>query len=262
MSKLTGKTAIITGAAAGFGRATAFKFAEEGANLTLVDLNESGLLETEKAIAEKHPACRILKVKADVSDEAAVRGFVDSTVNTFGGLDIMFNNAGIEGATGFTADMPYDLFRRDLEVNLHSVFLGMKYAIGYMKDHGGGTVVNTSSIGGLVALPGSCGYVATKHAIIGLTKNAAAEYGSAGIRVNAICPGFVMTDLHRRVLKGLAKGDEDRIKEMVASNSKTTPLGRYGEPDEIADLVLFLVSADSAYINGIAVAIDGGFTVL
>jgi len=262
MAKLDGKTAIITGSAAGFGKATALKFAAEGANLTLIDLNENGLAVTKSKILEKYPGCKTLPIKADVSDEAAVKGFVDATINTFGGLDIMFNNAGIEGHTAFTADMPFDMFKRDLSINLHSVFLGMKYAIGYMKDHGGGSIVNTSSIGGLVALPGSCGYVATKHAIIGMTKNAAAEYGNVGIRTNAVCPGFVMTDLHKRVLNGLGGGNKAIIQQMIDNNSKSTPLGRYGEPGEIADLVLFLASSDSAYINGVAITIDGGFTVL
>lgn len=262
MPKFSGKTAIITGGAAGFGKATAFKFAAEEANLTLVDLNDEGLQMAKKEILEMYPDCKVLDIKADVTDEAAVKGFVDATVSTFGTLDIIFNNAGIEGATANIADMSFELFKRDLSVNLHSVFLGMKYGIGYMKDHGGGSIINTASIGGLVALPGSCGYVATKHAIIGLTKNAAAEYGSIGIRVNAICPGFVMTDLHKRVLIGLAGGDIEKSKEISANMAKTTPMARYGEPEEIADLAVFLASSDSSYINGVAIAIDGGFTVL
>jgi NAD(P)-dependent dehydrogenase (short-subunit alcohol dehydrogenase family) len=263
MNKLSGKTAVITGAAAGFGKATAFKFASENvANMTLVDLNENGLLETQKEIAQKYPSCKTIIVKADVSDEAAVKGFVERTVETFHSLDIIFNNAGSEGHAAKIADMPFDMFKRDLAVNLHSVFLGMKYAIGYMKDHGGGVIVNTASIGGLVALPGSCGYVATKHAILGLTKNGAAEYGKDGIRVNAVCPGFVMTDLHARVLKGLTGGAPEDVKKMIEDNSNATPMGRYGKPEEIADLVLFLASEDSAYISGVAIAIDGGFTVL
>ncbi len=262
MAMLSGKTAIITGAAAGFGKATAVKFAAEGANLTLVDLNENGLAETKKEIEAKYPACKTLVVKADVSDEAAVKGYTEDTIKTFNSLDIVFNNAGIEGHTAFTADMPFDKFKRDLSINLHSVFLGMKYAIRYMKDNGGGTIVNTSSIGGLVALPGSSSYVATKHAIVGLTKTAAAEYGKKNIRVNAICPGFVMTDLHARVLKGLSGGAPEDIEKMVEQFSNSTPMGRYGTPEEIADLVLFLASADSAYISGVSIPIDGGFTVL
>ncbi len=262
MSKLSGKTAVITGAAAGFGKATALKFAGEGANLTLVDLNEQGLEKTKKTIEEKYPACQTLLVTADVSDEAAVSEFVEITVQRFNSLDIIFNNAGIEGYAAPIADMPFDMFKRDLAVNLHSVFLGMKYAIGYMKEHGGGAVINTASIGGLVALPGSCGYVATKHAILGLTKNAAAEYGKYGIRANAICPGFVMTDLHARVLEGFSGGDPDEAKRIAGQNENATPMGRYGTPEEIADLVLFLASSDSSYISGTAIAIDGAFTVL
>lgn len=262
MSKLSGKTAIITGAAGGFGKAAALKFASEGASLTLVDLNEKGLVETRAELENKYPECQVLLAQADVSDETAVRGFVEKTVQHFDSLDIIFNNAGIEGYAANIADMPFDMFKRDLSVNLHSVFLGMKYAIGFMKEHGGGVIINTASIGGLVALPGSCGYVATKHAILGLTKNAAAEYGKFGIRANAICPGFVMTDLHARVLKGFSGGDPEEAKRIAAQNEKATPMGRYGTPEEIADLVLFLASAESSYISGTAIAIDGAFTVL
>jgi NAD(P)-dependent dehydrogenase (short-subunit alcohol dehydrogenase family) len=259
--KLQGKTAIITGGAAGFGRATALKFAKEGANLMLADLNEEGLKETKAMILGNSPEIKVSLYKADVSSEEDVKGFVEATTAEFGALDIIFNNAGIEGFATPLADMPFDLFKKTLAINLHSVFLGMKYAIAYMKDHGGGAIVNTSSIGGLVALPGSSDYVATKHAVIGLTKNAAAEYGPDGIRTNAICPGFVMTDLHKRVLKGLSCDDAEVAKEMIKSNEMGTPLRRYGEVDEVADLVLFLASSDSSYINGLAVAIDGGFIV-
>lgn len=262
MSKLTGKVAIITGAAAGFGRATALLFAQEGADLTLVDLNETGLSETQRMIKEMCPDCRTLTGTADVSNEEAVQGFVEMTVQKLGGLHIMFNNAGIEGHAAPIADTPFDMFKRDLSINLHSVFLGMKYALQYMMNHGGGAIISTASIGGLVALPGSCGYVATKHAILGLTKNAAAEYGKYGVRANAICPGFVMTDLHARVLKGLGGGDMEKAKKMAQDNEIATPLGRYGTPEEIAKLVLFLASEDSAYISGTAIAIDGAFTVL
>lgn len=262
MAKLSGKTAIITGAAAGFGKATALKFASEGADLTLVDLNEKGLDETRAEIENKYPGCRVIQVQADVSAEGDVRGFVEKTTEYFGRLDVIFNNAGIEGYAANIADTPFDMFKRDLSINLHSVFLGMKYAIGFMKENGGGTIINTASIGGLVALPGSCGYVATKHAILGLTKNAAAEYGKYGIRANAICPGFVMTDLHARVLKGFSEGDPEEAKKLAGENEKATPLERYGTPEEIADLVLFLAAEDSSYITGTAIAIDGGFTVL
>ncbi len=262
MSKFSGKTAIITGAAGGFGKATALKFAAEGANLTLVDLNEGGLEKAKAEILEQCPACKTLLVQADVSVEADVKNFVDKTIEAFNSLDIIFNNAGIEGHSAMIADMPFDKFTRDLAINLHSVFLGMKYAIGYMKDHGGGVIVNTASIGGLVALPGSCGYVATKHAIIGLTKNAAAEYGKFGIRANAVCPGFVMTDLHKRVLQGHSGGNAEVVMQMIAHNEEATPMRRYGTPEEIADLVVFLASPESAYVSGTAIAIDGAFTVL
>ena len=260
--RLANKVAIITGAASGFGRASSLKFTKEGASVTMVDMNAAGLEETRKMISAQNPQAKTLTIVADVSKEQEVKGFVDSTVKEFGGLDIIFNNAGIEGTSAFLADMPYDDFTHDLAINLHSVFLGSKYAISYMKDHGGGVIVNMSSLGGLVALPGSCTYVAAKHAIIGLTKSVAAEYGEKGIRANAICPGFVMTELHRRVITKHAGGNEETIKGMIESNSSSTPLKRYGEPEEIADLALFLASPESSYINGVAIAIDGGFSIL
>ena len=178
------------------------KFAAEGDNLTLVDLNEDGLRETSEEIKANYPACKTLVVKADVCDETAVKGYTEDTIKSFNSLDIVFNNAGIEGHTACIAQMPLDKSKRDLAVNRHSVFLDMKCAIAYMEDHGGGAIINTPSIGGHFALPGSSGYVATKHAIVGLTKTAAADYGKRGIRVNTICLGLVMTDLHARLLKG------------------------------------------------------------
>lgn len=259
--RLENKVAVITGGAAGFGRATAIKFAAEGAKLSLVDLNRDGLEETKAIILEKNPGCEVLLQTADVSKEEDVKRFVDSTIKAYNALDIIFNNAGIEGAAAPIDELEFEHFQKALSINLNSVFLGMKYAIGFMKNHGGGAIINTSSIGGLVALPGSCAYVATKHAVIGLTKNAAAEFGPAGIRANAICPGFVMTDLHKRVVRKLT-ADEEGAKAMIENNCKSTPLRRYGEPEEIADLALFLASAESSYINGMAIAIDGGFTIL
>ena len=254
--RLSNKVAIITGAASGFARAASLKFVNEGAAVAMVDINKAGLEETRKMITEKYPQAKTLAIVADVSKEQDVKGFVETTIKELGGLDIIFNNAGIEGTSAFFADMPFDAFTHDLSINLHSVFLGTKYAVSYMKDHGGGVIVNMASIGGLVALPGSCGYVASKHAIIGLTKSAAAEYGEKGIRANAICPGFVMTELHRRVITKHAGGDEAIIKGMIESNSNSTPLKRYGETEEIADLALFLASPESAYINGVAIAIE------
>jgi NAD(P)-dependent dehydrogenase (short-subunit alcohol dehydrogenase family) len=261
--KLKGKTAIITGGAAGFGRAAALKFSAEGAaNLSLVDLDAAGLADTKNAIARCSPGCHVTLFTADVSKEEDVKAFVGDTVGACGALDILFNNAGIEGFSSPLDEMPFELFRKTMAVNMDSVFLGMKYAIAFMKTHGGGAIVNTASIGGLVALPGSSDYVASKHAVIGLTKNAAAEFGPLGVRANAVCPGFVMTDLHRRVVSAHSSNDSEAARVMIENNKSSTPLKRYGEPEEVADLVAFLASGESAYINGVAVAIDGGFTIL
>jgi len=261
--KLEGKTAVITGAASGFGKATALKFAEEGvSNLMLTDLNEGGLGETKEAVAAIQPNTKVECRKADVSNEADVKGFIDESVKLFKSLDIVFNNAGIEGFSSPIDEMPYDLFRKTIAINMDSVFLGMKYALGYMKTAGKGSIINTASIGGLVALPESIDYVAAKHAIVGMTKNAAAEYGRYGVRVNAICPGVVMTELHKRVIAAQASHGSAESEMLIERNRQSVPLGRYGEVREIAETVCFLASDDSSYINGVAIAIDGGYTVL
>lgn len=259
--RLENRVAIITGAAGGFGRATALKFAKEGAHLSLVDLDENKLRETAKLVREVVPEAKVICIKADVSSEEAVINFVDATIKEFQALDIMFNNAGIEGAIAPIDEMPFELYKRDLAINLHSVFLGMKYAIAYMKKHGGGCVINTSSTAGVKAVPTNAGYVSSKHGILGLTKTAAAEYGPCNIRVNAICPGAVMTDLLQRAATELS-GGEGNVKEFSDKASQNIPLKRFGRPEEVADAVLFLASDESSYINGAELMIDGGVTVM
>ncbi|MDR0874903.1 MAG: glucose 1-dehydrogenase [Clostridiales Family XIII bacterium] len=261
--KLKGKTAVITGAASGLGKATALKFAGEGIkNLTLVDLNPEGLEVTKLEVLAIEPGIKLLLQSADVAREDDVKAFIEETIEHFGALDILFNNAGIEGFSNPIEDMPFEAFSKTISINLFSVFLGMKYALGYMKQAGGGSIINTSSIGGLVALPNSIDYVATKHAVIGMTKNAAAEYGPYGIRTNAVCPGVVMTGLHKRVVTAQAQqaGEDPQI--LIERNKQSIPLKRYGEADEIADLVCYLASDESSYVNGVAIAVDGGYTVL
>ena len=261
--KLKGKTAVITGGASGFGKASAIKFVQEGVkNLLLVDLNEPGAEETKQIASKLSNDCTIKTIRADVSNEADVKAFIDEAISSFGALDILFNNAGIEGFSNPIDEMPFESFCKTMSINMNSVFLGMKYALAYMKNNGGGSIINTSSIGGLIALPESIDYVAAKHAINGMTKNAAAEYGKYNIRTNAVCPGVVMTELHRRVITAQAGGDEEVVKQLIENNTQGTPLKRYGEVEEIANLVAFLASDESSYINGVSIAIDGGYTVL
>ena len=261
--KLKGKSAAITGAASGIGQATALKFAREGvANLTLADLNEAGLEETKKKVLAIDPGIGICLRAADVSQEQDVKGFVDDTVQSFGAIDILFNNAGIAGGSYPIDEMPFEIFQRAISINLFGVFFGMKYALGYMKAAKQGSIINTSSIGGLVALPYSSDYVAAKHAILGLTKSAAVEYGPYGIRTNAICPGPSITNLYTGIIAADAAVTNVTPEDLLDRDRKMIPFGRQGEAEEIANLVSFLASDEASYLSGAVIAIDGGYTAI
>ncbi len=246
------KVAIITGAGNGIGKVTAQKYAEAGAKLTLVDIDEAGL----KSVAEELPVSEddYLIVTADVSDEAEVKKYVDKTVEKFGQIDIFFNNAGIEGKMAPITQSPGDNLDAVLDVNVKGVFYGLKHVMPVMMEEGSGSIVNTASVAGLVGFPGLSPYVASKHAVIGLTKTAALEAGDDGVRINAVCPAPVETRMMRSI-ESQGGNDPDAVKESFA---ESIPLKRYGEPEEIADLVLFLTSEEASYINGSYYRVDGG----
>ena len=261
--KLKGKNAVITGAASGIGQATALKFAREGvANLTLADLNEAGLEGTKKEVLAIDPKIGIQLHTSDVTQEQDVKAFIDDTVQTFGSIDILFNNAGIAGGSHPIDEMPFEIFQRGIAINLYGVFFGMKYALGYMKAAKKGSIINTSSIGGLVALPGSADYVAAKHGIVGLTKIAAAEYGPYGIRTNAICPGPVVTSLYKGIITADAAAASINPDDLFDRDKKMIPFRRPGEVEEVANLVSFLASDEASYLSGSIIAIDGGYTAM
>ena len=261
--KLKGKNAAITGAASGIGQATALKFASEGiANLTLADLNEAGLEETKKKVLEIDPNIGTRLHMANVSIEQDVKAFVDDTVQSFGGIDILFNNAGIAGGSYMIDEMPFEVFQRGVSINLFGVFFGMKYALGYMKAAKKGSIINTSSIGGLVALPNSSDYVAAKHGIAGLTKTAAVEYGPYGVRTNAVCPGPSITNLYEGIIAADAAASNVTSDDLLERDRKMIPFGRQGTAEEIASLVSFLASDEASYLSGSIIAIDGGYTSL
>jgi len=245
-----GKVAVVTGAASGMGLVTARSFAEAGAAVALADIDErAARTAVDDLIAAGH---RAIAVRCNVADEAEVAAMVDQTVEIFGRLDAAFNNAGIQSPAVETADASAAEFDRVIAVNLRGVWNCMKYELKQMRQQGSGAIVNCSSIGGLIGLPGRAVYHAAKHGVLGLTKSAALEYASRGIRINAVCPGTVDTPM---VSAMLAK-EADAMKEIM----RDQPIGRLGRPEEIASAVLWLCSPGAGFVIGHALTVDGGFT--
>jgi NAD(P)-dependent dehydrogenase (short-subunit alcohol dehydrogenase family) len=244
------KVALVTGAASGMGLATARAFAEAGAAVTLADVHENAVCSAaEELVAAGHKA---IAVRCNVADEAEVAAMVEQTVSTFGRLDAAFNNAGVQSAAVETADATSEEFDRVNGINLRGVWNCMKYELRQMREQGSGAIVNCSSIGGLIGLPGRATYHASKHGVIGLTRSAALEYASRGIRINAVCPGTIDTPM---VAEMLAK-EPEAMKEIM----RDQPIGRLGRPEEIASAVLWLCSPGASFVLGVALPVDGGFT--
>ena len=245
-----GQVSLVTGAGSGMGRDTARAFAEAGAAVVLADLDQDALATaTDQLTAAGHQA---LGVTCDVADEAQVAALVERTVDTFGRLDMAFNNAGIMIPPSDAADEPVENFDRVTAVNLRGVWNCMKHELHQMRAQSNGAIVNCSSLGGLVGLPGRASYHATKHGVIGLTKSAALEYAPRGVRINAVCPGTIETPM---VTDMVAKGELD-IPEAEANQ----PIGRLGRGDEIAGAVLWLCSPGASFVLGVALPVDGGYT--
>jgi NAD(P)-dependent dehydrogenase (short-subunit alcohol dehydrogenase family) len=245
-----GQAALVTGAASGMGLATAKAFAEAGAAVVLADLNEDSLgAATDQLVTAGHQA---ISLRCNVAEEAEVAAMVERTVGTFGRLDAAFNNAGVQSPAVETADASGAEFDRVNGINLRGVWNCMKYELRQMRSQGSGAIVNCSSIGGLIGLPGRGAYHASKHGVLGLTKSAALEYAARGIRINAVCPGTIDTPM---VAEMLAK-EPEAMKEIL----RDQPIGRLGRPDEIAAAVLWLCSPDASFVIGHALAVDGGYT--
>lgn len=247
MGLLENKVAVITGAAAGMGRATAQLFAREGARVVLADVQAEGGGSAVNEI--KSAGGEAIFVRTDVSQGAQVRALIAQAVATFGQLDVLFNNAGIEGSVALFEDADEDDFERILSVNLRGVFLGMKYGLPELV-RTRGVVVNTASLAGLIGVPGMAAYAASKGGVVQLTKTAALEYAAAGVRVNCICPGYIRTDMTARLRE--VRRDE-RLRRGAAN-----PLGRAGTPEDIAGAALYLASDLSGFVTGIALPVDGG----
>jgi NAD(P)-dependent dehydrogenase (short-subunit alcohol dehydrogenase family) len=248
--RFAGKVAFVTGAGSGIGRATAIAFAAEGAEVVLADIDTVGNEETARLVAEH--GGRVLSVKCDVTSSSDIQSVVEQTVREFGRLDVAFNNAGIEQPPAPLVDISEDEWSRLLDIDLRSAFLCMKYEIPAMLEHGGGSIVNTSSGAGVVGIRGQAAYVAAKHGLIGLTKSAALDYAAQGVRVNAICPGIIETPMMDRFSGGTSEGRARVIGQ--------EPVGRMGRPEEIASAVLWLSSDLGAFATGHAMVIDGGQT--
>src|SRR3989449_2962975 len=244
------KIAVVTGAGSGIGLATAKAFAESGASVVLADWNEESVRSAAKDLtAHGHKA---LPIRCDVANDAEVEAMVAQTVATFGRLDAAYNNAGVQNVLAETADAPREDYDRVMGINLQGVWSCMKFELQQMRKQGSGTIVNCSSLGGLVGGAERGIYHAAKHGVIGFTKSAALEYAARGIRINAVCPGLIWTPMADQMV---AAGQGEALKAM----EKSIPMGRVGRPEEIADAVLWLCSDAASYVTGQSISVDGGF---
>jgi NAD(P)-dependent dehydrogenase (short-subunit alcohol dehydrogenase family) len=250
-----GKVALITGGGNGIGRATAIAFAARGAKVVIVDHDLAAGEATQGILRQQGGDA--LFVHADVTKSADVQNYVKVALERYGAIDCFHNNAGIEGSVAPTHEYNEAMFDRVIAVNVKGVFLGLRHVLPVMIAQGRGSVVNTSSVAGLTASPGMPAYVASKHAVIGLTKTAAGEVGRAGIRVNAVCPGPIDTRMIHALEAALNPDDPDAV---GASYQGNIPLGRYGTAEEVANVVLFLSSDLASNITGAHYTVDGGRT--
>ena len=248
MTGLQDSVAVVTGGSSGIGRATAQRLAAEGAAVVIADLDTERGEETVTQIREAGGEAEF--VETDVTSESDIETMVETAVAEYGGLDVAVNNAGVEGAIAPTHDQSVTDWEQVIAVNLRGVFLGLRAEVPAMLADGGGAIVNTSSLAGLNGLRGGSPYAASKHGVLGLTKSAAAEFGSDGVRVNAVCPGVIETPMLERT-----REESSQLDQAAA----ISPMQRSGEPGEVADAILWLCSREASYVTGESIAVDGGF---
>lgn len=254
MGRLTGKAYVVTGAATGIGYAIARRLADEGAHVGVADIDGDGAVRVATGLGDGGP--KAYGARVDVSRADEVAGFVNATADRFGRLDGIVNNAGVAIA-GSATELSEEDWDRVVAVNLKGVWLGMKYAIPHLRVAGGGSIVNMASVQALVGFPGWAGYAATKGGIIGLTQQAAVEYGAEGIRVNCLAPGTIMTPMNEQIFRTATAPDA-----LIASWNASHALGRFGQPGEVAAAAAFLVSDESSFVTGACLRVDGGLTIL
>ncbi|MDZ7801485.1 MAG: glucose 1-dehydrogenase [Trueperaceae bacterium] len=251
MLEMNGKVAIVTGGGGDIGRAAAVTLAKQGAKILVVDLNQEAIEATLDAIRAVGGTAE--GVRADVANGAEVEAYAKKAVDAFGRIDLFFNNAGIEGPAAPIPDYPEEAFDQVMAVNVKGMFLGLKHVLPRMSE--GGAVVNTASVAGLTGSPGLVGYITSKHAVIGITRTAALEQTGRNVRVNAICPAPIKGRMMSSIESNVGATEEDAFKGIV-------PLGRYGTPQEVANLAVMLLSDEASYLTGGYYMVDGGTTAM
>ncbi|NDK54882.1 glucose 1-dehydrogenase [Pontibacter fetidus] len=249
------KSIIITGAAMGLGLAAAKELASQGANLTLMDFNKEQLSEAANNLTKEFSSSKIITVVGDESNEEDVKRYVSETEKAFGRIDGLYNNAGIEGKQAPMIEYDIKMFKKVIDINLMGVYYGMRYVIPVMQKQKYGRIVNVASVGGIRGVLNQVAYVASKHAVSGMTKNAALEYGKDGIITNAIAPGAILTPMVAEAFREVNPKDP---KAAEADYAQHNPTRRLGLPEEVAKVVAFLLSEAASYVNGQTIAIDGG----
>ena len=255
MEDFKNKTVIVTGAARGLGLSASRELASRGANVALVDYNEDGLAKAKDELSREFSESRLITVMADVSSEEAVQNYVQTTLDEFGSIEGLYNNAGIEGRQAGITEYDLAVFRKVIDINLMGVYFGLRHVLPVMQKQNYGRIVNVASVGGIRGVLNQMPYVASKHAVTGMTKNTALEFGRYGITCNAIAPGAILTPMVEEAFKQV---NPDDPKAAETEYAQRNPIKRLGLPHEVAKVVAFLLSEDASYVNGQTIAIDGG----